>query len=397
MLYKIKELAEGHKHQIAEWRHEFHANPELSFQEFETTKRIKKYLEQMGFTNVRVGTGGIETGVVADLDTQKDGPCIALRADIDALPMQEVGTPPYRSRNDGVMHACGHDSHIAMLLGAAYVLKTMESELPGKVRFIFQPSEESPHKSGARAMIQDGVLDGVDAISGLHIWSSLPAGVVGYKAGPFMASADEWECTVWGKGGHGAVPHLAFDPIVAASAMVGALQTIVSREIDPLEAVVITCAHIESGTTFNIIPDKAFMQGTVRTFNQEVRATIPERMERIIKGISEAMRCKSEFTYKHVLPPTVNDKEFTEKAADVARALLGADKVKEVVPTMGAEDMSLYLERVPGTFMFLGTYNESKGTVNPQHHPEYDVDDDVLPFGSALLASIAWSFLNKQM
>ncbi|MCD6183373.1 MAG: amidohydrolase, partial [Thermovirga sp.] len=194
MLDKIKKLAEGHKHQIAEWRHEFHANPELSFQEFETTKRIKKYLEQMGFTNVRVGTGGIETGVVADLDTQKDGPCIALRADIDALPMQEVGTPPYRSRNDGVMHACGHDSHIAMLLGAAYVLKTMESELPGKVRFIFQPSEESPHKSGARAMIQDGVLDGVDAISGLHIWSSLPAGVVGYKAGPFMASADEWEC-----------------------------------------------------------------------------------------------------------------------------------------------------------------------------------------------------------
>lgn len=395
MLERIKNIAWEHREQMTAWRHEFHANPEVSFQEFETTKRIKNYLEKMGFQNLRVGTAGVETGVVADLNPQKKGPCIALRADIDALPMQELGNPPYRSKNDGVMHACGHDSHIAMLLGAAQVLKSMENELPGRIRFIFQPSEESPHKSGARAMIEEGVLEGVAAIAGLHIWSSLPAGVVGYKAGPFMASADEWECVVHGKGGHGAVPHLAFDPIVAASAMVGALQTIVSREIDPLEAVVVTCAHIESGTTFNIIPDKAFMQGTVRTFNQEVRSTIPERMERIIKGISDAMRCKSEFKYKNVLPPTVNDKAFTERAAEVARALLGDENVREVVPTMGAEDMSLYLERIPGTFMFLGTYNEAKGTVNPQHHPEYDVDDDVLPLGSALLSAIAWDFFKR--
>lgn len=396
MLDRIKSLAEASAGILAEWRHEFHAHPELSFEEVETTARIKSYLEGMGYSGMKIGTAGIPTGLVVDLNPEKPGPCFALRADIDALPMQELGNPPYKSKKDGVMHACGHDSHITMVLGAARILKALESELPGRVRFIFQPSEESPHRSGAKAMIEEGVLEGVDAISGLHVWGTIPAGVIGFHAGPFMAAADEWECTIFGKGGHGAVPHLAADPIVAAGAVIGALQTIVSREIDPLETVVVTCGHMEAGSTFNIIPDRAFLQGTVRTFNPDVRSEMPRRMERICSGISQALGCRADFHLKNVLPATVNDKAFTEEAAEVARQVLGADKVMEIPPSMGAEDMSFYLQKVPGTFMFFGTKNEEKGIVNPQHHPEYDVDDEILPKGSALLAALAWNFLSKK-
>lgn len=396
MQERIKALADSSADVLAQWRHDFHAHPELSFEEVETTARIKARLEEMGLSGMRVGTAGIPTGLVVDLNPGKPGPCFALRADIDALPMKERGNPPYKSRNEGVMHACGHDSHITMVLGAARILKALENELPGRVRFIFQPSEESPHRSGAKAMIEEGALDGVDAISGLHVWGTIPAGVIGYHAGPFMAAADEWECTIHGKGGHGGVPHLAADPIVAAGSLIGALQTIVSREIDPLETVVVTCGHMEAGTTFNIIPDRAFLQGTVRTFNPDIRAGMPERMARICKGICEALGCRADFRFKNVLPATINDKAFTEEAAAVARKVLGEDRVIDIPPSMGAEDMSFYLQKVPGTFMFYGTKNEAKGIDRPQHHPEYDVDDGILPDGSALLATLAWDFLVKK-
>jgi amidohydrolase len=395
MIERILALAEAERENLAAWRREFHAYPELSFRETETTARIHRILEESGYSRMRVGTAGVPTGLVADLGDGRPGPCIALRADIDALPMKEEGTPPWRSRNEGVMHACGHDAHTAILLGAAKILKALETEIPGRVRFIFQPSEESPRNSGARAMIREGVLEGVDAIAGLHVWGTIPAGEAGFHAGPFMAASDEWEVTILGKGGHGAVPHLATDPIVAAGALIGALQAIVSRESDPLEAVVVTCGHMEAGTTFNIIPDRAFLQGTVRTFNPDVRAGIPGRMERICRGICEALGCRVDFRFSDVLPATVNDRAFTENAAAVARRVLGKDRVAEIRPTMGAEDMSLYLEKVPGTFLFLGTKNEEKGIGQPQHHPEFDVDDDILPRGSALLAALAWDFLEK--
>ena len=395
MLERIKALANASAGILAEWRHDFHAHPELSFEEVETTSRIKARLEEIGFSGMRIGTAGIPTGLSVDLNPGKPGPCFALRADIDALPMKETGNPPYKSQNEGIMHACGHDSHVTMVLGAARILKALEAELPGRVRFIFQPSEESPHRSGAKAMIEEGVLEGVDAISGLHVWGTIPAGVIGYHAGPFMAAADEWECTILGHGGHGGVPHLAADPIVAAGALIGALQTIVSRETDPLETVVVTCGHMEAGTTFNIIPDKAFLQGTVRTFNADIRASMPNRMGRIAKGICEALGCRADFHFKNVLPATINDKAFTEEAAAVARKVLGENRVIEIPPSMGAEDMSFYLQKVPGTVMFFGTKNEEKGIVHPQHHPQYDVDDAILPDGSALLATLAWDFLAK--
>jgi amidohydrolase len=395
MIERILSLAEAENGFLRSWRREFHAHPELSFRETETTARVREILEETGFRSMRVGTAGVPTGLVADLGADRPGPCIALRADIDALPMKEEGRPSWRSRSEGVMHACGHDAHTAILIGTAKILKALEAELPGRVRFIFQPSEESPQQSGARAMIKEGVLEGVDAIAGLHVWGTIPAGVAGVHAGPFMAASDEWEVTILGKGGHGAVPHLATDPIVAAGALIGALQTLVSRETDPLEAAVVTCGHLEAGTTFNIIPDRAFLQGIVRTFNPDVRTTIEARLEQLTRGICEAHGCGADFRFKNVLPATVNDAAFTEEAAAVARKVLGEDRVIGIPPTMGAEDMSLYLERVPGTFLFLGTKNPEKGIGRPQHHPEFDVDDDILPKGSALLAALAWDFLEK--
>ncbi len=397
MLNLLNTLARERQEKITLLRRHFHAHPELSFLEFETTKRVARELASLGYENLRIGTGGKQTGVVAELNSHKSGPCFALRADMDALPMKEKSEAPYASQNPEAMHACGHDAHTAMLLGAADILKEVAEELPGRVRFIFQPSEESPHQSGARSLIADGVLQGVDAIGGLHVWASVPSGVVGYNPGALMASADEWECTVYGKGGHGAMPHEAVDPVVAASQMVGLLQTVISRETNPLDTAVLTVGRIEGGTTFNIIPDKAFMQGTVRTFNPAVREAIPLQMERIFRGLGEATRCKAEFHYKEVLPPTMNDEKITELAREVALVLTGSpEKVRLIPPTMGAEDMSLYLQQIPGAFLFLGIRNEEKGITAPQHHPEFDVDEDVLPLGSALLAGMAWKYLTEK-
>lgn len=393
MMERIRAAAAEIAAEMTAWRRDFHAHPELSFEEVETTRKVAELLNSFGYRDLKIGVEGIPTGVVADLGTGKPGRCIALRADMDALPMEETADRPYRSQNPRVMHACGHDAHTAMLLGAAKVLKELEAELPGRVRFLFQPSEESPHHSGAHAMIAEGALEGVDGITGVHVWAGLPAGVLGYRPGPVMASADEWECTITGRGGHGAMPHEAVDPVVAASALVGMLQTVVSRRISPLETAVVTVGRIEAGTTFNIIPEKAFLQGTVRTFNPDVRRRMPELMSRIARGVAEASECRADLTYKNVLPSTINDPAFTDMARQVGEALLGADRVRLVEPTMGAEDMSMYLERVPGAFLFLGVGNEAKGTTFPQHHPEYDIDEDVLPLGCAFLVGTAWRFL----
>ncbi len=390
---RLRAEASGIAAEMTAWRREFHAHPELSFEEVETTRRVAELLRSFGYDHLKVGVAGVPTGVVADLGVGRAGWGMVLRADLDALPMEETADRPYRSQNPGVMHSCGHDAHTAMLLGAAKILKELEPEIPGRVRFIFQPSEESSHRSGARAMIAEGALEGMDAIAGIHVWSGLPSGVLGYRPGPTMASSDEWECVITGRGGHGAMPHEAVDPVVAASALVGMLQTVVSRRISPLETAVVTVGKIEAGTTYNIIPEKAFLQGTVRTFNPEVRRRVPEIMERIVQGVAGASECTAKFIYRETLPSTVNDPAFTDLAKRVGEELLGSDRVRLVEPTMGAEDMSLYLERLPGAFLFLGVGNEAKGTTFPQHHPEYDIDEGVLPLGCAFLAGTAWRFL----
>lgn len=393
MLERIRARAQELAPEFASWRHHFHAHPELSFEETETTRKVVELLRSFGYEHLRIGTAGLPTGVVADLNPDKPGRCHALRADMDALPMTEEGTCPYRSTNPKAMHACGHDAHVAMLLGAAKILKEMEEDLPGRVRLLFQPSEESPQRSGARAMIAENVLEGVDTISGMHVWSPLESGTLGYRTGPLMASSGQWECLVEGKGGHGALPHQAVDPVVAASLLVNAFQTIVSRELNPLDTAVLTVGKIEAGTTFNIIPDKATMVGTVRTFDQNVQKDIQVRMRRIAEGICETMRCKADFRYKEVLPPTVNDPGLAAKAAALAKPLFGEGNVLEIPPVMASEDMSLYLEKIPGVFLFLGTGNAAKGLVQAHHHPRFDVDDDVLPLGVSFHCLLTWSFL----
>ncbi|EFC90561.1 amidohydrolase [Dethiosulfovibrio peptidovorans DSM 11002] len=393
MLDNIKKKAGEIKGDIAAWRHHFHSHPELSYQETETATRIASILRDMGYDDVKVGCKGRDICVVADLDTGRPGKCIALRADIDALAVQEERDVPYRSKNDGVMHACGHDAHASMLLGAARILKDIEPELKGKVRLIFQHAEE--RGGGARELVEEGVLDGVDAVFGQHIWSPVPSGSISYCYGPTMASADQFELRIQGRGGHGSMPHLSIDPVVAACSVVSAWQTIVSREVDPLDAAVISVGEIKSGSVFNAIPDSATIKGTTRTFDPAVRELLAKRMEETAVAICSGLRCQAEFEYKFMLSPTITDPEFTRFAVEVAKKVLGEDKVVEARPTMGAEDFSYYLQERPGTFMFLGTGNEEKDMTYPQHHPKYCVDDDVLDLGAAMSASIAWSYLKE--
>lgn len=393
---KIKVLSRDLHKKVIEHRRYFHSHPELSMEEFETSKTIASILEDLGYENVRIGTAGKPTGVVADLNSDKPGKCIALRADMDALPIQEETGLPYASENDGVMHACGHDSHIAILLGVAELIMKTKDIFPWKVRLIFQPSEESGTTPGARAMVADGVLDGVDAITGLHVWMNVPSGKIGYRKGPLMASADKWEVRLQGKGGHGAVPQMAVDPTLAAGHLITMLQSIVSRETDPLESIVVSVGKMEAGNAFNIIPDSAYLLGTTRTFNPELRNELPDRMKRIAEHVAEATRCRADFNYHNNLPPTVNDAEFTEKGASAAIRIFGEEKVVEIPPTMGAEDFSFYLEKIPGSYFFLGIGDESKGITAPHHHPRFQVDEDVLSDGVALIAAVAANYLSEE-
>ncbi|PIE54480.1 MAG: peptidase M20 [Dethiosulfovibrio peptidovorans] len=393
MYQTIREKAQERLESIASWRHHFHKHPELSLHEVKTAAQIASILEDMGY-DTQIGCGHKDNWVVTDLNPNKEGRCIALRADIDALAVQEERDVPYRSVNDGAMHACGHDAHIAMLLGAASILKEMENELPGRVRLLFQHAEEVG--AGAKELVENGVLEGVDVVFGQHIWSPVSSGYMTYCEGPTMASADKFELKIQGKGGHGSMPHLSMDPVIAACSVVSAWQTIVSREVDPLQAAVISVGEIKSGSVFNAIPDSATVSGTTRTFDTSVRETIAKRMEEIAVAVCSGLRCQADFTYTFMLPPTVNDRDFTRFAVKVARSVLGEDKVLEAKPTMGAEDFSYYLQERPGTFMFLGTGNPDKDMTYPQHHPKYCVDDDVLPLGAAVAASVAWAYLNEK-
>ncbi len=389
----IKELAKKYKDELIKIRHHFHAHPEPSFEEYETTKYIAERLKEYGVDEIKVGCGGKEVGVIATIKGKAEKPMIALRADIDALKMKEENEElPYRSCNEGVMHACGHDAHAAILLITAKLLNDIKEDLPGSVRLIFQPAEEIG--SGAEAIIKAGGLDGVDAIAGLHVWSYLPSGVLGFRKGPFFAAVDEIEIKVKGKGGHGAAPQFAVDPVVIASNIVLALQTIVSREIDPLDSAVITIGKIEGGTAFNIIPEEALLVGTVRTFIPETREKVISRIGELSSGIAKAMKGDAEFIDNYSTPALINDPDFTEFAINLAKDLFGEDRViAEVEKNMGGEDFALYLERVPGTFFLLGTGDEKKGTDHPHHNPFFNVDDDALPIGVELFANIVYEFL----
>ncbi|GAB6471178.1 M20 peptidase aminoacylase family protein [Bacillus cereus group sp. MYBK71-2] len=358
-------------------RRNLHEHPELSYEEFETTKAIKNWLEEKNITIIH---SNLETGVIAEISGNRNGPLIAIRADIDALPIQEETNLPYASKIHGKMHACGHDFHTAAIIGAAYLLKEKESSLSGTVRFIFQPAEES--SNGACKVIEAGHLHGVQAIFGMHNKPDLPVGTIGIKDGPLMAGVDRFEIEIHGVGTHAAVPDAGVDPIVASSQIVMALQTIVSRNINSSHNAVVSVTNIHSGNTWNVIPEKATLEGTVRTFQTETREKIPALMKRIIQGVSDALGVKTEFRFYAGPPAVHNDTSLTNLSTQVAETM--NLNIISPTPSMAGEDFSFYQQEIPGSFVFMGT----SGT-HEWHHPSFTVDERALPISAEYFALLA--------
>ncbi len=371
--------------EVVATRRDLHRHPELGFEEHRTAGMVAERLRGLGF---EVTTGIGKTGVVGVLRGAKPGKTIMLRADMDALPLDEENDVPYRSQTKRIMHACGHDGHVAMLLGAARAVMNRRAEVAGTVCFLFQPAEEG--QGGAKAMIEDGVLErfGIERAYGLHLSSAHPVGQLGFREGPFYASSDSIEITVEGKGGHGAAPHTSIDPVYVASQFVVALQQVVSRNIDPLEPAVVTIGAINGGTTHNVIPSRVRLLGTVRAFDARVREKMAERIERVLRGICESSGATYAFEYLWRYPVTSNDAEQTRYARALAQRVVGEPRVTDVPKLMGAEDFSFFAERVPACFFSLG----SKGGPSsrfPHHHARFDIDEAALETGVRMMTALA--------
>jgi amidohydrolase len=386
----FKKLAD-HYEEMVEIRRYLHQYPELSFQEVETPKYIAEYHRKLGH-EVRTEVGG--RGIVAVLSGEKPGKTVALRADFDALPIQEATDVPYKSKVDGVMHACGHDGHTATLLVLAKVLNSMKSELEGKIVFIHQHAEELA-PGGAIAMIEDGCLDGVDVIFGTHLWATDSYGTVSYRSGHFMAAADRFEITVNGKGGHGAEPHLTKDAVVIGSQLVTNLQQIIARRVNPLDSAVVTIASFEAKNAFNVIANSAVLTGTVRTFKEEVRDKVELEIERIVKGTCLAGDADYHYEYKRGYPAVVNHEEETEFLEEVANLVPGVENVSEREPMMGGEDFSYYLQHVKGTFFFTGAKHPDWEESYPHHHPKFNIDERAMLLAAKTLGAAGLTFLQK--
>ena len=365
-----------------------HAHPELGFEETRTASLAADRLRALGY---QVTTGIGKTGVVA-LKAGKDGGgrCVLLRADMDALPVEEVNAVPYRSKHAGKMHACGHDGHVAIGLEVARRLAALR--LAGSVKFAFQPAEEA--SNGAQAMIADGVLDGptVDAAFGIHLWNDLPVGTVGIMPGAIMASVDQFEIEIHGRGGHAAAPHQTIDSVLVAAHVVTGLQSLVSRRRSPLEAGIVSVTEVHAGRAFNVIPARADLRGTVRTFGGNFWEDAPRLVEETAQGIAAAFGARADVHYRRLSGPLVNDERAAALMRDVAAELLGPDNVKHGVRTMGGEDMSFFLNRVPGCFAFVGSAPRS-GTASPHHSPTFDIDEESLVIGAELLTLTAVRYL----
>ena len=362
-------------------RRDLHQHPELAHHETRTAARVAAFLEGHAL-ELRTGVGG--TGVVATI-RGGSGRTVLLRTDMDGLPIQEQSEAPYASREPGRMHACGHDGHTAMGAVAARILAGRR--LPGTVRSIFQPAEEG--ERGAQGMIDGGVMDGVDLAFGIHLWNEMPVGTLGVKAGPLMASVDRLRILIHGRGGHGAKPHRSADPIVAAAHVVTALQTIVSREVAPVRAAVVTIASIHAGEAFNVIPDDVTMTGTIRSFDPELRHSMPERITRIANGVAAGLQCRAEVEVRSGNPAVINDARAAEIARRAAIRVVGEAHVVEPEPTMGGEDMACYFERAPGCFVFVGSANPARGLDQPHHSPRFDFDEAALAIGCEFLVQAA--------
>jgi amidohydrolase len=385
----LESVAAALREQVVAWRRHLHRNPELSFHERETSRFVAETLEGFGGLEISRPT---PTSVLARLITGKPGPTLAFRADMDALPIHEENSHEFVSTVPGVMHACGHDGHTAVLLGVARILTERRSELSGELRFIFQHAEEVL-PGGAQAMVDAGVMDGVDLIVGQHVWSTLEHGQIGVKEGPMMAAPDTFFITVRGRGGHAAKPNETIDPIPIAAQIVMAFQTIVSRTVDPIEPAVLSVTQFHAGTTHNVIPEEAKLVGTVRTFDKDLRVRIPRDMERIVKGITEAHGGDYEFAYQEGYRPVVNDPKVTARVAEIATRLFGESRVVTLPPNMGGEDFSAFMEKAPGTFFYTGGGNAARGIVHPHHHPRFDIDESSLDMSLRLFVAVALDVL----
>jgi amidohydrolase len=372
---------------LVAWRRWLHENPELAFEEVRTSRFVADRLEELGLEPT---TGIARTGVAAVLRARDaTGAAVLLRADMDALPLEEHGGREYGSKVPGRMHACGHDGHMAMLLGAATLLTRRRDSISRDVVLCFQPAEEGG--GGARAMIDAGVLDlaPTGEAYALHLWSPFPAGTLHVRPGPIMAGNDEFTARFLGKGGHGAQPHLAVDPIVAAAQGIVAIQGVVSRSVDPLEPAVVTVGSVHAGTAPNVIPDAAVLEGTMRSFRPEVRQRLRARVREALEGAATGAGCRLDWELREGYPTVVNDARAVERVRSEGARVFGAANVHEPAPLAAAEDFAYFLERVPGAFVLVGAGNAERGITAPHHSPRFDIDETVLPRGAELLARLA--------
>ncbi len=371
-------------------RRSIHESPEIGFLEVRTAGLVAERLRALG---LEVRTEVAKTGVVGLLRGARPGRTLLLRADMDCLPIEEATGAPYASRHPGRMHACGHDGHVAMLLGAAELLAARRERLAGAVKFVFQPAEEGP--GGAEPMIAAGVLEAprVDAAFGLHLLNDFPVGTVPLRPGPIMAATDRISIAVRGRGGHGAAPHQTVDAVLAAAHVVTALQAIAAREVSPVTPVVVTVGTIQGGFRYNVIAPEVQLTGTVRSFDATLRQELPGRIERIACGVASAFGAVAEASYEFGYPATVNDPDMTELARQAAATVVGEGGVVTMDPLMGGEDMAYFLQAVPGCYVFIGSANQERGLVHPHHSPHFDFDEAALPIGVQVFVRVAEAFL----
>lgn len=382
----IKQAAEEVFPRTVATRRDLHAHPELAFEEFRTAETVTERLKELGVDDLQ--TNVAQTGVVGYIKGKQDGPTLALRADMDALPILEANDVPYKSQNPGKMHACGHDAHTSSLLSTAEILTKIKRQIPGTIKLVFQPSEEQ-HPGGASVMVKEGVLEGVKGILGQHVMPIIPAGKVGVRSGMYMASADELYLTVRGKGGHGAQPHTTVDPVVIAAQIILALQTVVSRVGDPRIPCVLTIGKVVAEGATNVIPPKVDLVGTFRTFNETWRADAHKQIEQTARGIAESMGGALDLEIRKGYPVLYNDERMSEVGRKAMEAYVGPENVEPLDLWMASEDFAYYTQNAPGFFYRLGTRNEARGIVHGLHTPQFDIEEEAFKTSTGLMAWLA--------